>query len=120
MGFGAYLSFRNGWIDRSRLDRILALIAGYGLSLRHEIVDDEHVMWESHRKIVQKRGGNLVAPLPKDRIGRCGYLNELSHSDLFSALREYRSICEAYPRGGRGIDPLCSDVGLEHPATTIA
>ena len=120
MGFGAYLSLREGWIDRSRFDRILALISGYGLSLWHDIVNDERVMWESHRKIIQKRGGNLVAPIPKGRIGRCGYLNELSYFALFSALREYRSICATYPRGGHGIDSLCSDVGLEHPATTVA
>jgi 3-dehydroquinate synthase len=116
MGFGAYLSLQRGWIESGDFDRIVGLISGYGLSLWHEILDDEHVMWESHRKIIQKRGGNLVAPLPKGRIGRCGYLNELSRPEFFSALREYRSICASYPRAGRGIDALCSDVGLESAA----
>jgi 3-dehydroquinate synthase len=116
MGFGAYLSLREGWIDAADFDRILGLISGYGLSLWHEILDDEPVMWESHRKIIQKRGGNLVAPLPKGRIGECGYLNDLSRPAFFSALRDYRSICASYPRAGRGIDALCSDVGLESPA----
>jgi 3-dehydroquinate synthase len=120
MGFGAYLSLREGWIDRGHFDRILALISGYGLSLWHDILNDERVIWESHRKIIQKRGGNLVAPLPKGGIGRCGYLNDLSRSALMSALRDYRSICVGFARGGRGIDPLCSDVGLENPSTTMA
>ena len=118
MGFGAYLSYRERWIDRGQLDRILALISGFGLSLWDDILNDERVMWESHRKIIQKRGGNLVAPLPKGAIGRCGYLNELSRSEFFAALGDYRTMCESYPRAGRGIDPLCGDVGLEHPSST--
>jgi 3-dehydroquinate synthase len=118
MGYGAYVSLCEGWIDRTQFERILALISGYGLSLWHDILADDAIMWESHRKIIQKRGGNLVAPLPKAAIGRCGYLNELSRDAFFSMLREYRAICETYPRGGRGIDALCSDVGLEDPSVT--
>jgi 3-dehydroquinate synthase len=116
MGFGAYLSLREGWIDRAQFDRILAQISGYGLSLWHDVLNDDHVMGESHRKIIQKRGGNLVAPIPKGSIGRCGYLNDLSRFALSSALREYEAICMTYPRAGHGIDPLCSDVGLEAPS----
>ena len=119
MGLGAYVSFRAGWIDRGTFDRILALISAYGLSLWHDILDDERVMWESHRKIIQKRGGNLVAPLPRGGIGRCGYLNELSRSAFFSAIDDYRDVCAAYPRAGRGIDPLCSDVGLDDPSANV-
>jgi 3-dehydroquinate synthase len=120
MGFGAYLSLQKGWIDRLAFDRIMGLISAYGLSLWHEILDDEAIMWECHRKIVQKRGGNLVAPLPRDRIGACGYLNELSRAEYFDALARYRAICAAYPRAGRGIEPLCSDVGLDMPSATGA
>jgi 3-dehydroquinate synthase len=116
MGFGAYLSLREGWIDRAQFDRILAQISGYGLSLWHDVLNDDHVIGESHRKIIQKRGGNLVAPIPKGSIGRCGYLNEFSRFALSSALRQYQAICTSYPRAGHGIDPLCSDVGLEAPS----
>jgi 3-dehydroquinate synthase len=120
MGFGAYLARENGWIDGASFDRILGVMSAYGLSLWHDILDDEAVMWESHRKIIQKRGGNLVAPLPRGEIGACGYLNELSRADYFAALAAYKTICAAYPRAGRGIDPLCSDVGLEDPSTMAA
>lgn len=120
MGFGAFLSRRAGWIERDEMDRILRLIGGYGLSLWHDILDNRHVMHESHRKIVQKRGGNLVAPLPKGAIGQCGYLNDLSLDELDAALADYRAMCDAYPRHGRGIDPLCSDVGLEDPSTVMS
>ncbi len=120
MGFGAYLSLQNGWIDRLAFDRIMGIISAYGLSLWHDVLDDVDVMWESHRKIIQKRGGNLVAPLPRGSIGTCGYLNELSRDAFFASLTAYRAICMTYPRGGRGIDPLCSDVGLEEPSAMAA
>jgi 3-dehydroquinate synthase len=67
--------------------------------------------------MVEKRGGNLVAPLPKATVGQCGYLNELTQDELIMAISEYQAICLTYPRGGKGVDPLCSDVGLEDPST---
>ena len=120
MGFGAYLSWRCEWITEAELHRILKLISGFGLSLWDDVLKNYREMEESHRKIIQKRGGNLVAPLPKGAIGQCGYLNELREDELFAKLAEYQAICAEYPRFGRGIDPLCSDVGLEHPSTTLA
>ena len=120
MGFGAFLSRQAGWMTEQEMHRILRLISGFGLSLWHDILQNRDVMWESHRKILQKRGGNLVAPLPQGAIGQCGYLNELSESQLFDALNAYAAVCATYPRQGRGIDPLCSDVGLEDPSTTMS
>lgn len=120
MGLGAYLSYRSGWIDERAFHRILALMSGYGLSLWHEILTQKETIWKSQQTVVQKRGQNLVAPLPKGAIGRCGYLNELSRAELFSALDEYAAICATYPRGGYGIDAHCHDVGLEHPSTVIS
>ena len=37
--------------------------------------------------------------------------------ELSACVSAYRELCEGYERGGRGVDPLCSDVGLEDPAT---
>jgi 3-dehydroquinate synthase len=116
MGLGAYLAMRANWISREELNRILALMSGYGLSLWHDVLESEPIMRESHRKIIQKRGGNLVAPVPRGSIGECGYLNGLSEGDLLQAISEYRTICADFPRQGRGIDPLCIDVGLEDPS----
>ncbi len=117
MGLGAYLSFKAGWIEQVDFERILRLMENYGLSLWHDVLRDRTVMTESHRKIIQKRGGNLVAPLPRGGIGQCGYLNELSELALFAAIAEYEAICARRVRGGRGIEPLCLDVGLEDPST---
>ncbi|MEM8866274.1 MAG: 3-dehydroquinate synthase, partial [Planctomycetota bacterium] len=65
----------------------------------------------------EKRGGNLAAPLPKNDVGQCGYLNEVTEAELRLALADYKKVCRNFPRQGRGIEPLCSDVGLENPGT---
>ncbi|MEM6502748.1 MAG: sedoheptulose 7-phosphate cyclase [Cyanobacteria bacterium P01_C01_bin.89] len=117
MGFGAFLSFKEGWISDESFHRILGLISSFGLSLWSDILDNKDTLWAAQIKIVEKRGRNLVAPLPKGEIGECGYLNVMTQDDLYAAVEEYRSVCEEYPRKGVGIDPLCSDVGLEDPST---
>ncbi|MEM8503917.1 MAG: sedoheptulose 7-phosphate cyclase [Cyanobacteria bacterium P01_D01_bin.1] len=117
MGFGAYLSYRLSWIDEAACHRIMRLISSFGLSLWHDVLNNKETLWASQQKIFQKRGQNLVAPLPKGGVGQCGYLNELSQVDLFQAIDEYAAICADYPRGGWGIEPHCSDVGLEDPST---
>ncbi|MCC5948825.1 MAG: sedoheptulose 7-phosphate cyclase [Nitriliruptoraceae bacterium] len=117
MGFGALLSHRAGWIDESSFDRILRLISDFGLSLWHEVLDDADLVWESQQKMEQKRGGQLVAPVPRGAIGSCGYLEAIDREQLVAALRDYRRRCADLPRAGRGIEPLCRDVGLEDPST---
>ena len=117
MGFGAYLSHRMNWISEKDFHRIMKLISGFGLSLWHEILEKKETLWDSQQKIYQKRGQNLVAPLPKGEIGECAYLNQLSQAELYAAIDEYREICLTYPREGLGIDPHCHDVGLEDPST---
>lgn len=117
MGFGAYLSYRRDWISVEDFHRILRLISAFELSLWHDILLDRDVLWSAQQKMEQKRGGNLAAPLPKGGIGKCGYLDSLTRAELDQAIAEYRAICTSYPREGIGIEPLCSDVGLEDPAT---
>ncbi|ERN41814.1 3-dehydroquinate synthetase [Rubidibacter lacunae KORDI 51-2] len=119
MGFGAYLSYRSNWIDREAFHRILRLISSFGLSIWHDILLDEDCLWAAQEKIVQKRGGNLVAPLPKGEIGKCGYLNSLTREELGRSIANYREICAEFPRLGLGIEPHCSDVGLEDPSTVF-
>ncbi len=117
MGFGAYLSYCENWITAEQFHRILKLISSFGLSLWHDVLLNKETLWASQEKIIQKRGGNLAAPLPKGEIGKCGYLNSLTQEELYAAISAYREICQDYPRQGVGIDPLCSDVGLEDPST---
>ncbi|MEM0966170.1 MAG: sedoheptulose 7-phosphate cyclase [Verrucomicrobiota bacterium] len=117
MGFNAYLSLRHGWISEDDLNRLLRVISLFDLSLWHDILLDTEILWQAQVKMVEKRGGNLCAPLPKGGLGKCGYLNDLSREDMEDAVRSYQRICETFPRNGVGIEPLCTDVGLEDPGT---
>ena len=117
MGFGAYLAYKMSWIDESQFKRIMNLISSFGLSLWHDIMLRTDTLWASQQKIYEKRGKNLAAPLPKGDIGQCGYLNSFSREELDAAVAEYQEICLDYPRKGLGIEPHCSDVGLEDPST---
>ncbi len=116
MGLGAFLSFRKGWLEERMLKRILHLISKYELSLWNDILLDEKLIWAAQKSVIDKRGGNLVAPVPKGKIGVCGYINELSREELASSIQDYREVCVAYDRNGEGIEPLCVDVGLEEPS----
>ncbi|CDF32981.1 unnamed protein product [Chondrus crispus] len=117
MGYGAYLSFLEGWITESEFHRILKVMSAVGLSLRHDILENPDSLWSSQVKMTEKRGGNLCAPIPRGAIGKCGYLNTLTRERMESTLIEYQIIAKKYPREGFGIEPHCRDVGLEDPST---
>ena len=84
MGFGAYLSRILNWISEDDFLRVLNLISVMELALWHPIMEDVDMIWSSQVKMIQKRGGHLCAPIPKQGLGKCGYLNELSYEDLKS------------------------------------
>jgi caffeoyl-CoA O-methyltransferase len=114
MGFGAYLSYKVGFINETEMTRILKVISDCELSLYHPIMDDSAAVWKSQVAMIEKRGGNLCAPIPRP-LGESGYLNEISEEDLDLRMKEYKAICQSYPRNGRGVDEHCVDVGLEDP-----
>jgi 3-dehydroquinate synthase len=114
MGYGAYLAYVNGFIPEDEMHRILKVISDCELSLWHPIMEDKAAIWKSNLAIIEKRGGNLAAPVPKP-LGESGYINELTEEDLYRTVEEYKAICETYPRKGRGVDEHCVDVGLEDP-----
>jgi 3-dehydroquinate synthase len=114
MGYGAYLAYVKGFIGEDVMHRILKVISDCELALWHPIMEDKEAIWKSNLAIIEKRGGNLAAPVPKP-LGESGYINELSEEELYRTVEEYKSICESYPRKGRGVDEHCVDVGLEDP-----
>ena len=81
-------------------------------------MEDVDRLYSAQEKVIEKRGGNLAAPVPKG-IGKCRYINHMPHDLLAMRLQEYHEICQGYPRGGLGVEVHCKDVGLEDPATMI-
>lgn len=119
MGYGAFLAMQCDFINKQQLERIMRLISNFELSLWHPIMDNADRIWDCNTKIIAKRGGNLCAPVPRGEIGQCGYIQQLTKEQVASSIKEYKALCETFPRGGCGVDPLCVDVGLEDPSATI-
>lgn len=120
MGFNGYLSYQRGWIEKQEFLRLLDVITLFGLSIWHDILLDTETLWSAQLKMTEKRGGNLAAPVPKGALGSCGYINNISREELKQSILEYKQFCNLYPRKGVGIEPLCSDVGLEDPSVVGA
>jgi len=114
MGFGTYLSYVEGWVSEAEMHRVLKNISDCELCLYHPIMDDDENNWKAHLGIVEKRGGNLCAPVPKP-VGSTGYLNDMTKELFAQRMHEYAELVSKYPRGGRGVDDLCVEVGLEDP-----
>ena len=114
MGFGAYLSFCNGWITQHEFHRILKLLSDLELSLWHPIMEDTQLVYKGQITMIQKRAGNLAAPVPKG-LGKCGYINDMPYDLLGKRLGEYRKITLEYPRQGMGIEVHCMDIGIACP-----
>jgi hypothetical protein len=87
------------------------------LALWHPIMDNHDLVKSANKKAHQKRGGNLCAPVPKDEIGLCGYINDHTNDDVTPTMNEYKALMAKMPRGGHGIAVHCHDVGLEDPST---
>merc|ERR1719414_2643801 len=114
MGFGAYLAHKEGFIPEDEMKRIHKLISDCELTLYHPVMDDSAIVWKAHVAMVEKRGGNLCAPVPKP-LGKCGYINDITREQLDTALADYKQLCTAYPRKGLGVEPHCVEVDLEDP-----
>ena len=72
----------------------------------------------SQIKMIQKRGGNLSAPLPKGEIGKCGYLNEILKKIYLSILGNTKLLLQNIQEKVKALN-LYSDVGLEDPGTVF-
>ncbi len=118
MTLSSFMSYKRGWLSEKDLHRILKLFSEYELSLWHDILLDEKCMNEGFDKILQKRGGNLAIPVPI-AIGKCKYINDLTKSELKEIIQEFKQVVSKYPRKGLGVEPLCSDAGLEDPVTVF-
>ena len=114
MGFSAYLSFCNGWITQREFHRILKLLSDLELSLWHPIMEDTQLVYKGQITMIQKRAGNLAAPVPKG-LGKCGYINDMPYDLLGKRLGEYRKVTLEYPRQGMGIEVHCMDIGIACP-----
>jgi len=92
MGYGAYLARKREWLSQDQFERIVNLISNMELALWHPIMENHDLVKSANKKAHQKRGGNLCAPVPKDEIGKCGYINDHKNEDVTPTMNEYKAV----------------------------
>jgi 3-dehydroquinate synthase len=63
--------------------------------------------------ILKTRDGKLRAAVPVSPMGKCVFLNDVSHDEMCHALQVHKETMKSYPRNGEGIDAYVdsSDTG---------
>merc|ERR1719330_1613174 len=110
--FGTLCPEDKGFVTRAERDRVLRLFNDMEISFYNPIIHKTELLWACQEKMVQKRGGNLCAPVPK-KVGHSGYIQNMPKERLERLVEEYRIVCQPYPRHGVGVEPKVTDVGME-------
>jgi 3-dehydroquinate synthase len=111
MAYSATLALTRGLLSAPEHTRLLTLFSRAGLSMDHELFNEE-TLEKATKAILKTRDGLLRAAVPSP-LGSCKFLNDVSYKELFSALRQHKQLVKAYPRQGAGIEAYvdASDTG---------
>merc|ERR1711994_673959 len=93
-------AYDEGFVTQSERDRVLRLFNEMEISFYNPIIHKTELLWACQQKMIQKRGGNLCAPVPK-RIGHSGYIQDMPRDLMERLVEEYREICAYYPLPAR-------------------
>jgi 3-dehydroquinate synthase len=111
MAYSATLANNRKLISDAEHRRILNLFSRAGLSMDHELFNEE-ILAKGTAAILKTRDGLLRAAVPAP-IGSCVFLNDVSAEEMNTVLRRHKQLMRAYPRQGQGIDAYvdASDTG---------
>jgi 3-dehydroquinate synthase len=111
MAYSATLALTRGLLSAPEHTRLLTLFSRAGLSMDHELFNEE-TLEKATKAILKTRDGLLRAAVPSP-LGSCKFLNDVSYKELFGALRHHKELVKAYPRQGAGIEAYvdASDTG---------
>lgn len=113
MGLSTHMAYDQGFVTKDERDRVLQLFNEMEISFYNPIIHKTELLWACQKKMVEKRGGNLCAPVPRNQIGESGYIQHMPRDRLERLVKEYKVICAPYPRNGVGMEPKVTDVGME-------
>merc|ERR1711939_1018781 len=85
MAYSTTLAWTRGYITEAERDEIHGLFSRVGLSMDHEVFDDQQ----------------FVVPKP---IGTPYFINDASMDELKAALKTHKEIVKGYPRQGAGLE----------------
>lgn len=117
MAYSATLANERKLLSDEEHRRLLNLFSRAGLSMDHELFDED-MLEKATKAILKTRDGLLRAAVPNP-IGTCIFLNDVSSEEMNKALRRHKELMKEYPRQGAGIDAFvdASDTGYTENGT---
>ena len=111
MAYSATLANQRGLLSDEEHRRLLNLFSRAGLSMDHEMFDED-MLDKATKAILKTRDGLLRAAVPNP-IGTCVFLNDVSAEEMNKALRRHKELMTEYPRNGEGLEAYvdASDTG---------
>lgn len=111
MAYSATLANQRGLLSDEEHRRLLNLFSRAGLSMDHELFDED-MLDKATKAILKTRDGLLRAAVPNP-IGQCVFLNDVSAEEMNAALRRHKELMKEYPRNGEGLEAYvdASDTG---------
>ncbi|PSN64828.1 Dehydroquinate synthase-like protein [Corynespora cassiicola Philippines] len=111
MAYSATLANMRGLLSDAEHKRILTLFSRAGLSMDHELFNEE-ILDSATKAILKTRDGKLRAAVPNP-LGSCVFLNDVTTDEMNAALRRHKEVMKSYPRNGEGLDAYvdASDTG---------
>lgn len=111
MAYSATLANMRGLLNDSEHRRLLNLFSRAGLSMDHELFNEE-ILYKGTQAIMKTRDQLLRAAVPSP-LGDCVFLNDVSHEEMVDALHRHKDIMKGFPRQGAGIEAFvdASDTG---------
>jgi 3-dehydroquinate synthase len=112
MAYSATLSHIRGFLSTADHRRLLSLFSRAGLSMDHPQFDSA-CLEKATQAILKTRDGKLRAAVPVSPMGKCVFLNDVSHEEMSAALDVHKHLVKEYPRAGAGIEAYVdgSDTG---------
>ncbi|CAG7926998.1 unnamed protein product [Penicillium olsonii] len=111
MAYSATLANDRGLLSDEEHRRLLVLFSRAGLSMDHELFNEE-ILDKATQAILKTRDGLLRAAVPSP-LGSCKFLNDVVMKEMAQALRRHKELMKEYPRHGAGIEAYVdsSDTG---------
>ncbi|KAF7713395.1 Uncharacterized protein PECH_001335 [Penicillium ucsense] len=111
MAYSATLANIRGLLSDEEHRRILKLFSRCGLSMDHELFNED-ILAKATAAILKTRDGLLRAAVPSP-LGSCKFLNDVTDEEMAAALRRHKALMQEYPRNGAGIEAYvdASDTG---------
>lgn len=112
MAYSATLANKRGLLSDQDHKRILNLFSRAGLSMDHHQFDGP-LLEKATAAILKTRDGMLRAAVPISPMGKCVFLNDVSHDEMCQALEVHKKLMKSYPRQGEGLEAYvdASDTG---------